>query len=879
MVTLTIDGVEVTVERGTSILEAAQKAGIRIPTLCHDKRLVPYGACRLCMVEVTSRGRTRTMPACFNPAREGMEVATHTPKLAESRRMQLMLLLRSHPLLCPSCDAGGNCRLQDLVHEYEVPELPFTRESRYYHVDNASHFIRFNMNLCVKCGMCVRICDEVQGENELSFINRGMECEVSTDFGRPLQCEFCGQCAQICPVGAIASKWLVGTARAFEVNRVNTVCSFCSLGCVLTVGERNKKIVSVASPANSHNEGNLCVKGRFGWPYVYSEQRLTKPLIRKNGSLQQVEWNEALSFVAEQLIAIKGAGGPGSLAALGSERLTNEEAYVFNRFVRTVMETPHLDHAGGYGYRALVDGLRPVLGFPASTSSIIEIRDADVILLLAADLTETHPVAKNEAIMATSRHKGELIVIDAVKTKLSRRRGTHLMCKPGTEHLVAFAMLKEIIDREWFDRKALDLRAEGLDELVASLAPYGADAVSALTGVDADVIRQAAEKYAQASKAVILLNDGMNRPSQNVLLAQAAANLAVITGNLGKESAGVFVFGEKANAQGAIDMGLAPDLLPGFHSLADEEARARFEATWGGPLPTEPGMNAAGILEAAEKGDIRGLYVVGENPLETYPNRGQVEQALSKLQFLVVQDLFLTSTARLAHAVLPVASFMEKNGTVTSAERMIQRVKPVWKPVESKSDLEIFTALAAMMGKPAMTYPGPERVMDEIATMVDVYKGVSYDRIGDHGLQWPCVDTEDPGKRRLYEGGFPAGKAQLQPAPNFQASPNQEGPFSLIPGILKFHSGSMSQFSFSLLEVVAGAVAEMNRSDMKAVGLSDGDRARMTDSFGASITVNVKSSGRAPAGVVIVPQHFSEVMLNTLTRWNDPVPKVRVEKV
>ena len=526
-----------------------------------------------------------------------------------------------------------------------------------------------------------------------------------------------------------------------------------------------------------------------------------------------------------------------------------------------------------------MDGLRPVLGFPASTSSITEIREADVIVLLAADLTETHPVAKNEAIMATSRHKGELIVVDAVKTKLSRRRGMHLMCKHGTEHLVAFAMLKEIIDKEWFDRKAVDLRAEGLDELVESLAQYDAGTVSALAGVDADVIRQAAEKYAQASKAVILLNDGMNRPAQNVLLARAAANLAVITGNVGKESAGVFVFGEKANAQGAIDMGLAPDLLPGFHSLADEQARTRFEATWGGPLPKEPGMNAAGILEAAENGDIRGLYVVGENPLETYPNRGQVEQALSKLQFLVVQDLFLTSTARLAHAVLPIASFMEKNGTVTSAERMIQRVKPVWKPVESKSDLEIFTALAAMMGKPAMTYPGPERVMDEIATMVDVYKGVSYDRMGDHGIQWPCVDAEDPGKSRLYEGGFPAGKAQLQPAPSFQASPDQEGPFSLIQGVLKFHSGSISQLSFSLLEVVAGAVAEMNRSDMKAVGLSDGDRARMTDPFGASITVNVKSSRRAPAGVVIVPQHFSEVMLNTLTRWNDPVPKVRVEKV
>ncbi len=879
MVTLTIDGVEVTVERGASILEAAQKAGIRVPTLCDDKRLVPYGACRLCMVEVTARGRTRTMPACFNPARDGMEVATHTPKLIESRRMQLQLLLRTHPLLCPSCDAAGNCRLQELVHEYEVADLPFSRESRYFHVDNESHFIRFNMNLCIKCGMCVRICDEIQGENELSFIERGMRCEVSTDFERPLNCEFCGQCASICPVGAISSKWLVGTGREFELKKTYTTCSFCSLGCMLTLGTKDKKIVYVSSPPDSPNEGNLCVKGRYGWPYVYSEERLAKPLIRKGGSLQEVEWNEALSFVADNMTRIKGASGASSLAALGSERLTNEEAYVFNRFVRTVMETPHLDHAGGFVYRALVDGIGPSLGYPAGTNSIREIRNSQVIVLIGTDLTETHPVAKNEVINATARNRARVVVIDSVRTKLTDRPGLYLLAPPGSEHLIANAMLKWIIDKELFDKTALDLKAEGLDDLIASLKDYTPENVEKLTGVDAALIREAAEEYAKAPTATIILTQGMNQAGYNVEAARAAANLALLTGRVGKESCGVHLFGEKANSQGAIDMGLAPDLLPGFNSMADEAARAKFEAAWEAQLPQGIGLSASQILAKAESGEIRGLYVVGENPVETYPDRAQVEKALAKLEFLVVQDLFSTSTAKMAHAVLPVASFAEKIGTFTSADRLVQRLRPALKTTAGKSDLEIFTALAALMGKPSMTYAGPEQVMEEIAGLVDVYRGLSYDRLADRGIHWPCVDAEDPGKKLLYEGGFPGGKARLAPAAAIQEPRANELPMYLIPGILKFHSGSLSQWSAAMMEVCPDGDAEINRKDLKGLGLKAGDMVKITNAEGTSIQVRVKPSRRALEGSIIVPQHFPAWKLNTLTRWGQPVVKVKVEKV
>jgi formate dehydrogenase alpha subunit len=880
MVTLTIDGIEVTVERGTTILEAAQQAGIRVPTLCHDKRLVPYGSCRLCMVEVTARGRTRKMPSCFNPARDGMEVATNTPDLITGRRMQLMLLLRSHPLMCPTCDAGGNCRLQDLVHEYQIEEPPFTRESRSFHVDNSSHFIRFNMNLCIRCGMCVRICNEVQGVNELSFVNRGMEIEVSTDFDRPLDCEFCGQCVSVCPVGAISSKWLVGTGRDFELKDTNTICSFCSLGCELSLRVKARKVVYVTSPQDSPNEGNLCVKGRYGWPYVYSDKRLTKPLIRKQGSLEEVEWNEALNFVANGFSKIKEASGPAALAALGSERLTNEEAYVFNRFVRTVLETPHLDHAGGYGYRPLVDGLGATLGYPASPNSIREIRKANLIVLFGADLTETHPVAKNEVIFATGPFaKGRVVVVDSIKTKLSDCAGIHMSAVPGTEHLIAYAMLKEIVDQNQYDRKALDLVAEGFDDLVASLADYSPDNVATLTGVEADSIRQAATEYAKAENATIIMTAGMNRIGNGVALAQAAAALALVTGRIGKQFNGLHLFGEKANSQGAIDMGLAPDLLPGFKSILDEEARKKFEAAWEASLPSEKGLDAQAILESARNKDIRGMYVVGENPLETYPDREQTKKSLESLEFLVVQDLFLTPTAEMAHVVLPVTSFAGKIGTYTSADRRVQRLRPVLNIPGPKSDLEIFQSLSDLMGKPGVSYAGPEQIMDEIAELVEVYEGISYRRLEGHGLPWPCLDNEDPGQEMLYEGGFPREKAWLAPAPPCDA-PSADGlPMVLVPGILKFHSGSFSQWSASLMEVSPEGTAEMNRADMKSMGFADGDSVRITDATGFSIVMNVKRSRRAVEGSVIVPQHFASLKLNNLTRWDQPLVKVQVGKI
>ncbi|MEW6113344.1 MAG: molybdopterin-dependent oxidoreductase, partial [Thermodesulfobacteriota bacterium] len=691
-------------------------------------------------------------------------------------------------------------------------------------------------------------------------------------------CELCGQCAQICPVGAISSKWLVGTGRQFELEESRTVCSFCSLGCSLALKLKGDKIVYVESPEESPNQGALCVKGRYGWPYVYSKDRLTRPLIRKERSLVEVEWEEALRFVAQGFARIKESSGPSSLAALGSARLTNEEAYVFNRFVRTVLETPHLDHGGGYAYRAPIQALGRSLGYPACTNSIREIRNAQVILLLGTDLAETHPVAKNEVVLATGlRQEGRVIVVDSRRTNLWDRPGTKLVARPGTEHLVANAMLKAIIDKRLYDPAEVSRLTEGFDELVASLEPYRPEAVGELVGVNPSQIRAAAEDYAGAPKATIVLATGMNQAGYEAELAQAAVNLALITGHIGKESCGVLVLGEKANSQGAVDMGLAPDLLPGFQDFSDPEARAKFETAWRCHLPAGQGFGAPTILKKAEAKEIRGLYVVGENPVDSYPDRRQCKEALTALDFLVVQDLFLSSTARMAHAVLPVSSFAEKTGTYTSAERRIQLLWPAIQMSGPKSDLEIFQALASLMGRSSFEYAGPEQVMAEIAALVDVYRGVSYSRLNDRGLQWPCLSAGEPGTGFLYRNGFPHGKAKLLPAPELTYTPPDPQAMYLIPGIVKFHSGSLSQWSTSLKEVSPEGLAEMTGSDLESLGLQDGATATITSGLGRSIDVKVKKSARPAKGSIIIPYHFPPLRLNTLTSWNHPVVSVRLE--
>jgi formate dehydrogenase alpha subunit len=875
MVTLTIDGVQVSVPAGTMILGAAEKAGIKIPTLCQNKRLLPFGACRICVVQ--QRGRRGLIPACFNPVRSGMEILTNTPEVIKARKTQLQLILISHPLECPVCDAGGQCQLQNLVYEYGVAENPFKGPKANLPTDHVSPFIERNLNRCILCGMCVRIDDEVVGANELSFLGRGWKTKIGTDFDRPMNCEFCGQCVSVCPVGALNDRIFLHKARVWDLKETNTTCAYCGVGCTLTVGTKNNRILRIRADEDlGINQGNLCVKGRYGWEYIHSRERLVSPLIKKDGSFVKASWEEAIGLVAQHFQAIKAEKG--GLAGLCSSRLTNEELYLFQKFMRGVLGTNHLDHAGGYSYSGLL-ALRDSLGYAGSTNSLNEIRKADVIIALRSDLSETHPVVKSEVVLAVKRRKAKLIVVNSRNIYLNKFSAFNLLVKVGSEVALVDGMMQVILREGLAKEEFIQSRTEGIESLKHSLEEYTPEKVEAMTGVAAKSLVEAARFFAQAPKGVILISTGQASGKRDAALARAASNLALLTGQIGKESSGIYILGEKNNAQGALDMGVTPGLLPGYADLKDAAERGRFEKAWKLTIPEKPGMGALDILQAAEEGKIKGLYIVGENPAVTYPDAGRTKKALAALDFLVVQDCFLTETASLAHVVLPTVTFAEKEGTFTNVERRVQRVRPALQPVgEARPDLGIFQELAKAMGT-SFGRISAQSVMDEVRSLVPLYGGMEYTRLDkSSGLQWPCPSANHAGTPILYEKDFPRGKAKLIPALFEEERGEAEFPYFLVTGPTLFHSGSLSTMSPGLSRLRGESYVEVHPADAAQLALTNYQEVTLKSKNG-KITVKATISEKAAPGVLFIPYHFGLKGGHQLTGRDLRIARVKVEKI
>ena len=531
MVTLTIDGKQITVAKGTMILEAAEKAGIKIPALCADKRLIGFGACRMCVVQL--KGRKSLIPACLNPVREGMDVITGSPEIIDARRAQLQLILAEHPLDCPVCDKAGECMLQELVYEYGVVDNPYKMKSVKKAVERCSPLIERDMNRCILCGKCVRICNEVQGVGEISFINRGIKAYIGTDFDRPMECEFCGQCISVCPVGALNSKMFKYKTRVWDLKDETTLCPFCSNGCSLVLGIKDNEIQRVTGDYEAGiNEGNLCSKGRFGYEFVGSPERLKKPLIKKNGTFEEVGWDEALGLVVTKLNEIKAVSEAASIGGLGSARLTNEELYLFQRLIRQGIGTNNIDHGGRYqGLLALKESL----GNAGSTNSLHEIRKANAILLVRANLNETHPNVRIEVNLAVNRNRASLIVADNKRTLLSRQAQANFIYKPGTDVALINGIINRIISLELADTTFVNNKTYGLDRLHVSIEKYTPEYVEEICGVKPHELELAAKAYAEAERACIIVAAGMGLVGNDRDIALAASNLALVTGNIGKE--------------------------------------------------------------------------------------------------------------------------------------------------------------------------------------------------------------------------------------------------------------------------------------------------------------------------------------------------------
>jgi len=755
---LTIDGQEIEVAPGTTILEAARQLGIEIPTFCHDPELPPNGACRICVVEVE---KARALVAsCVAPAGPDMVVHTKSERVINARKNNLSLMLANHPLDCITCEKTGSCKLQDYCYEYEVASSEFVGEVKDLPYDDTNEFFLRDMNKCILCGICVGKCQQVVGAGAIDFTKRGFVTNVSPGFEDPIEdssCVFCGMCIDNCPVGALIPKYIFGKGRPWQTEATRVVCPYCSLGCNINLHVKDNEVIGAAPVENSPvNRDHLCVKGKFGWDFVHSRDRVTAPLVKTNGTFVEVTWEEALDYIVDNIRDIQGRYGADSLMGLSSPKASNEDNYLFQKLIRS-LGTNNVDSYTRHCHASSVDGMMEAFGNAATTNTIEEVAGTDAVLVIGGNPAESHPVL-DYRVREAARNGASLIVANPDMIGLVDVADYDLPLKPGTEVALVNGLANVIISEGLHDEAFIKERTEGFDQLKKGLEKYTPQYVAEITGLDQEDIKDAARSYASAEKAAIVSDAAVCEQSGGEGLVKALANLAMLTGNVGKESAGLYVpYGEN-NLQGSADMGILPNVLTGYQHLKDKEVRDKFSEAWGVKISDKPGLNASEFFENDKDTAVKAMYIMGENPVGCGEDQEKKAELLKKLDFLVVQDIFMTETASLADVVLPAAAFAEKLGTYTNSERRVQLSQPaVEPPDEVFPDWAILVELAEWLGF-EWDYAGPEDVFAEIASLNHNYKGIGYRRLSEQGLQWPCTDEKDQGTKVLHQDSFSRGK-------------------------------------------------------------------------------------------------------------------------
>jgi formate dehydrogenase alpha subunit len=902
MLKLTIDGQEVEAQPEMTVLEAAQSAGIYIPTLCADLDLKPYGGCRLCIVEVENM---RGLPtSCTTPVSEGMVVHTNTDAVNEIRRTIVELLLSDHPSeclichrrkrcgpfdiclrnvvvteRCVTCAKNEHCELQDIVDYLGISELPLRYTGKSYPVDASNPFFYRDLNKCILCAKCVRVCDEVVGASAIAIIKRGYLSKVAVFGDKPIldssSCVSCGECVAHCPVGALMPKV---TERPTE--EVATTCTYCGVGCGIYLGVRDGKVISVRGKREGTvNNGFLCVKGRFGFDFIHHPDRLKSPLIKKSGKFVAASWDEALELVAHRLGSYK----PDELAVLSSAKCTNEDNYIAQKFARVVLATNNVDHCARLCHSPSVAGLAQSFGSGAMTNSINEFRNAGCILAIGTNTTEAHPIIALEIKRAVD-NGARLIVANPREIDLVRRSYLWLQHNPGSDVALLMGMMRVIVDEELLDQEFIDQRCENFDAFKKSLKNFDLNSVERITGVPKDKIAEAARVYAINKPSAILYAMGITQHSHGTDNVIATANLAMLTGNVGKPASGVNPLRGQNNVQGACDMGALPNVYPGYQAVTDAKIRAKFEAAWGVSLSPSAGLPVTEIVEAAYKGRIKAMYIIGENPLLSEPDISHAEEALDRLEFLAVQDVFLSETAKLADVILPGVSFAEKNGTFTNTERRVQRVRKAVEPIgESQPDWLATCQLARRMGAKGFDFKSASQIMDEIASLTPSYGGISFKRLEKGSLQWPCPTPEHPGTPILHTQQFTRGKGQFIPLeykPPMEL-PDKDYPLVLTTGrsLYHYHTGTLTRRVAGLNVLMKEEEVEISPADAASLGIADGDGVKVSSRRG-EVVAKAKLTEASPPGVVFMTFHFAESPANRLTNPAlDPVAKIPEYKV
>ncbi len=875
MPNLTINGRAVTVEEGRTVLDACRAAEAYVPTLCDDPQLEPYGACRLCIVKVDG---LRGLPtACTTPAAEGMKVTTEDSEILDVRRWTMQLLLADHPLDCLTCAQCGKCGLQDVAEYLGVRERVLKPMAREAKTDDSNACYAIDMSRCILCGLCVRACDEIQHLGAIDLVKRGYASAVEPFGGGPIidsTCETCGECVERCPTGAL-------TVRQYlrPEHEASTVCPYCGTGCRIVLGARGDTVVSARGDVEAPvSRGRLCVKGRFGsFEFISHPDRLKTPLIRTADGFREASWDEALALVASELKTYRGD----AFGGLSSAKVTNEDNYVFQKFVRAAMGTNNVDHCARLCHSSTVAGLALSFGSGAMTNSADDLLEADVILVTGSNTTENHPIIGLKIREAVERG-AKLLLFDPRRIQLSEIATVWARQRPGTDVAWINGLMHVILRDGLANAGFIESRTEGVEDVEKLVATYTPEHVSEITGVPAELIEEAARLYATAESASIVYSMGITQHTTGVDNVRSLANLAMLTGQIGRPGTGVNPLRGQNNVQGACDMGALPNVYPGYQQVAD--AHAKFKAAWNAELSENPGMTVTQMLPAILAGKIKALYVMGENPVLSDADVTHVEEALRSLEFLVVQDIFLTETAKLADVVLPASSYAERDGTYTNTERRVQLTQPVVRPPgQARRDWEIICEIATAVGYP-MAYASTAEINDEMRALTPSYAGISHARLAAGAqLHWPCLSDDHKGTPILHRETFTRGLGQFHPAEYRPAAEETDASFPIVLTtgrmLEHYHTGTMTRRSDGLNGLVPGPFVEVNGADAKKLRVKDGDRVKVTSRRG-SIELPARVGSRVDTGVLFIPFHFWEAAANVLTNpASDPTAGIPEFKV
>jgi formate dehydrogenase major subunit len=896
-VTLTVDGRSVTVPEGTSVMRAAAEAGIKVPKLCATDSLEPFGSCRLCLVEIA--GRSGTPASCTTPVAAGMAVTTSSERLRRLRRGVMELYISDHPLDCLTCAANGNCELQDAAGEVGL------REVRYGYAgdnhldavpDGSNPYFNFDPAKCIVCSRCVRACEEVQGTFALTVEGRGFASKISAGMGEPFltsECVSCGACVQACPTATLIEKQVVEIGQ--PEHSVVTTCAYCGVGCSFKAEMRGEEVVRMVPYKDGKaNHGHSCVKGRFAWGYATHPDRILKPMLREKISdpWREVEWDEALAHVAREFHRIQAQYGRGAIGGISSSRCTNEETYLVQKLVRAGFGNNNVDTCARVCHSPTGYGLKTTFGTSAGTQDFDSVEHSHVIVVLGANPTDGHPVFASR-LKKRLRAGAKLIVIDPRRIDLVRtphvEAAYHLALRPGTNvamlNALAHVIVTEGLVNEEFVRSRCDGEAfQDWAQFIAD-ASQSPEAAEPVTGVAPELVREAARLYATGGNAAIYYGLGVTEHSQGSTAVIALANLAMATGNIGRPGVGVNPLRGQNNVQGSCDMGSFPHELPGYRHISDDATRAIYEELWGVSLDAEPGLRIPNMFDAALDGSFKGLYVEGEDIVQSDPDTGHVTNGLAAMECVVVQDLFLNETANYAHVFLPGSTFLEKDGTFTNAERRINRVRRVMQPKNGMADWEITVAIARAMGVP-MEYADPSEIMDEIARTTPSFAGVSYEKLDALGsVQWPCNDAAPQGTPIMHEQGFVRGRGNFvvtEYVPTEERS-GPRHPLLLTTGriLSQYNVGAQTRRTENVVWHEEDRL-EIHPHDAEQRGVRDGDWVRVASRAGAT-SLRAHITDRVAPGVVYTTFHHPMTQANVVTTdfsdWATNCPEYKVTAV